>query len=108
MALMSESHQREAAIFDAAMERAPELCGLLRSPVASASDGARGRERARHDVVSRQLVQHVDQHGLGADAEDGSLHRAHVVVLQPEVGHERDQGRHSAILAARPTSRTVA
>ena len=66
------------------------------------------RERARHDVVSRQLVHHVDQHGLGADAEDGSLHRAHVVVLQAEVGQERDQRGHAAILAARPTPRTVA
>ena len=75
-------------------------------------DGARrkvlvaGREfeRARHDIVRRHLVRHVDEHGFGANRENHALHRPGVVVLRAEVRQQGDHGSSHA-RASRPRQR---
>ncbi len=49
-------------------------------------------ERALEDGLRRDAVRHVDHAGVGRDPGDHSVTGADKVVLQPEVGQERDHG----------------
>jgi len=59
-----------------------------------AVDGGGQREAARGHVVRRQLVHQVHELRVRAHREHGALHGPDIVVVDAEVGQQRDDGPH--------------